>query len=213
MTGIFMFLLFLLNIITILAVVVLFMRQNRLIQAEKDQKAIVAEMEELMSGFMMEMKEENEALLEKLSKKKQRTTNKNVEEPLNLEETKSPVQELNHIDDQNPPQFSKTPKQQAVKAYKNQFKPITVGNEENQAEDTVLVELSLESETDEQHQKKNTFKDTLQASLNGSAEQEPSFYEQVYSLAKQGLSAEEIAQQLKCGKTEVELILKFQTNL
>ena len=72
MTGIFMFILFLLNIITIFAVIVLFLRQNRFIQAEKDQKAMVAEMEELMSGYMMEMKEENEALLEKLMNKKQR---------------------------------------------------------------------------------------------------------------------------------------------
>ena len=64
MSGIFMFILFLLNILTIFAVIVLFLRQNRFIQAEKDQKAMMAEMEELMSGYMMEMKEENEALLE-----------------------------------------------------------------------------------------------------------------------------------------------------
>ena len=66
MTGIFMFILFLLNIITIFAVIVLYLRQNRFIQAEKDQKAMMAEMEALMSGYIMEMKEENEALLDKL---------------------------------------------------------------------------------------------------------------------------------------------------
>ena len=71
MSGIFMFILFLLNIVTIFAVIVLYLRQNRFIQAEKDQKAMMAEMEELMSGYIMEMKEENEALLDKLMDNKQ----------------------------------------------------------------------------------------------------------------------------------------------
>ena len=70
-----MFILFLLNILTIFAVIVLFLRQNRFIQVEKDQKAMVTEMEELMSGYIMEMKEENEALVEKLADKNQPPSN------------------------------------------------------------------------------------------------------------------------------------------
>src|SRR3954469_23879557 len=70
MTGLFMFLLFLLNILTIFAVIIVFMRQNRLKQVEKDQKALVSQMEELMTSYIAEMKEDHEALLAKLVDKK-----------------------------------------------------------------------------------------------------------------------------------------------
>ena len=75
------------------------------------------------------------------------------------------------------------------------------------------LELSVGSEIKESTPEKASFMETLQASLNGQSVQEPSLHEQVNSLAKQGLSAEEIAQHLKRGKTEIELLLKFQTGI
>ncbi|MEY9866315.1 hypothetical protein ABIE66_001694 [Peribacillus sp. B2I2] len=63
MSVFFMFLLFVLNIFTIFAIIVLYLRQNRLSQLEKDQKAIIGEMEQLMSGYLMEMKEDNETMV------------------------------------------------------------------------------------------------------------------------------------------------------
>lgn len=206
MTGIIMFLLFLLNIVTIFAVVVLFLRQNRFIQVEKEQKAMIAEMEELLSGYMLEMKEENEALLEKITTTRQPT----VKENGSLISKETTVHDGFHMDGQNPPQLSNTIKKEAVKAYKNQPMPKEKTNVEGMPEDEILVELSVQSK--DQHSENASFKDTLQASLNGQVAQEPSLHEQVASLAKQGLSAEEIAQKLKCGKTEVELLLKFQTS-
>ncbi len=63
MTAFFLFLLFVLNIFTIFAIIVLYLRQNRLSKLEKDQKAIIGEMEQLLSGYLMEMKEDNETLV------------------------------------------------------------------------------------------------------------------------------------------------------
>ncbi|MFJ5750001.1 hypothetical protein ACIP97_15695 [Peribacillus frigoritolerans] len=45
------------------AIIVLNLRQNRLSMLEKDQKAVIGEMEQLLSGYLMEMKEDNETLV------------------------------------------------------------------------------------------------------------------------------------------------------
>ena len=44
MSALFIFLLFVLNIFTIFAIIVLYLRQNRLSMLEKDQKAVIGEM-------------------------------------------------------------------------------------------------------------------------------------------------------------------------
>jgi hypothetical protein len=44
-------------------------------------------------------------------------------------------------------------------------------------------------------------------------EQEESFIQQILNLEKQGNSIEEIAKKLNKGKTEIELLLKFQENI
>ena len=214
MSGIFMFILFLLNMLTIFAVIVLFLRQSRFIQAEKEQKAIIAEIEELMSGYMMEMKEENETLVEKLVSKKQPLVKQDKEkEGTTSKETITSFKETANLDDQNIPVISKvTTMDKAVDAYKKQSQ-----SKHNMIEESGLLNedrlgLSVESEKKVTNPEKSSFMEALQASLSGQSSHELSLHEQAYSLAKQGLSAEEIAQTLKLGKTEVELLLKFQTD-
>ncbi|QNK51077.1 hypothetical protein H7F28_13355 [Brevibacterium sp. PAMC23299] len=67
MSAFFIFLLFVLNIFTIFAIIVLYLRQNRLSMLEKDQKAVIGEMEQLLSGYLMEMKEDNETLVKAIN--------------------------------------------------------------------------------------------------------------------------------------------------
>ena len=202
MTGLFMFILFFMNIMTIFAVIVLFMRQNRLIQVEKDQRSIVSEMEELMTNYLMEMKEENEVFLEKVADKKQ-----------------------NHLDPQQPANASDfdeikrdtySTKNKALMAYKNQssieadIEKDSWSTEQNDHVElsTVRTEQAIETE---EIPKKESFSETLHASLNGQSISEPSLNEQVKALSAKGLSVEEIAKNLKRGKTEIELSLKFQS--
>ncbi len=45
------------------AIIVLNLRQIRLSKLEKDQKGIIGEMKQLLSGYLMEMKEDNETLV------------------------------------------------------------------------------------------------------------------------------------------------------
>lgn len=53
---------------------------------------------------------------------------------------------------------------------------------------------------------------TLESQKNNTDTYKPSIQGQVLQLNKKGLSTEQIAQTLNCGKTEVELILRFHEN-
>ncbi|KRG09742.1 hypothetical protein [Lederbergia galactosidilytica] len=66
MTSALIFLLFVLNAILIFTVVLLYMRQNRLMEMEKAQQKVQAETEELMTSFLLEIKEENQFFMSKL---------------------------------------------------------------------------------------------------------------------------------------------------
>jgi len=211
MSAFFIFLLFVLNIFTIFAIIVLYLRQNRLSMLEKDQKAVIGEMEQLLSGYLLEMKEDNETLVKAINNSVAMNPEhgQKGQERGSIKETKEEKQE---IQEQNILLEYKAgcraaAKKQAINAYK-------IMPEENEANVLpVKVEDKLElasSATSPQNQGKPAAKelsDMLQASLN-----ERSLNEKVDMLADQGHSIEEIAKKLGRGQTEIELLLKFRMN-
>lgn len=58
-----LFLSFLLNIVCLFSIVILYSRQNRYSEMEKNQKKIIAEMEDVISTYLIEMKEENDEFI------------------------------------------------------------------------------------------------------------------------------------------------------
>ncbi|MGG3558138.1 hypothetical protein ABES23_16010 [Peribacillus frigoritolerans] len=211
MSAFFIFLLFVLNIFTICAIIVLYLRQNRLSMLEKDQKAVIGEMEQLLSGYLLEMKEDNETLVKAINNSVAMNPEhgQKGQERGSIKETKKEKQE---IQEQNILLEYKAgsraaAKKQAINAYK-------IMPEENEANVLpVKVEDKLElasAATSPQNQGKPAAKelsDMLQASLN-----ERSLNEKVDMLADQGHSIEEIAKKLGRGQTEIELLLKFRMN-
>lgn len=211
MSALFIFLLFVLNIFTIFAIIVLYLRQNRLSMLEKDQKAVIGEMEQLLSGYLLEMKEDNETLVKAINNSVAMNPEhgQKGQERGSIKETKEEKQE---IQEQNILLEYKAgsraaAKKQAINAYK-------IMPEENEANVLpVKVEDKLElasAATSPQNQGKPAAKelsDMLQASLN-----ERSLNEKVDMLADQGHSIEEIAKKLGRGQTEIELLLKFRMN-
>ncbi|PCD08449.1 hypothetical protein CMV16_05995 [Peribacillus simplex] len=211
MSAFFIFLLFVLNIFTIFAIIVLYLRQNRLSMLEKDQKAVIGEMEQLLSGYLLEMKEDNETLVKAINNSVAMDPEhgQKGQERGSIKETKEEKQE---IQEQNILLEYKAgsraaAKKQAINAYK-------IMPEENEANVLpVKVEDKLElasAATSPQNQGKPAAKelsDMLQASLN-----ERSLNEKVDMLADQGHSIEEIAKKLGRGQTEIELLLKFRMN-
>ncbi|MFK9115866.1 DUF6115 domain-containing protein [Peribacillus frigoritolerans] len=211
MSAFFIFLLFILNIFTIFAIIVLYLRQNRLSKLEKDQKAVIGEMEQLLSGYLMEIKEDNETLVKAINNSVAMNPDhgQKGQEHGSIKETKEEKQEKQeqNILLEYKAGSRAAAKTQAINAYK-------IMPEENEANALpVKVEDKLElasAATSPQNQGKPAameFSDMLQASLN-----ERSLNEKVDMLADQGHSVVEIAKKLGRGQTEIELLLKFRMN-
>lgn len=64
----FLVLSFLLNAVTIFCLILLYMRQNRTLQAEEQYENMIKEIEDVFALYMVEMKEENENFLRKVRK-------------------------------------------------------------------------------------------------------------------------------------------------
>lgn len=185
-----------LNLVAFLAIINLYIRQNRLKEIEKTQSVLLEEMEQSIAAFIIQMKEDNENFLVQLkevapSKESSKKQGKSTIPPINKESSK----ELSN-------QIIKPIKQVAVNKYKqvvDQTKKVNATND---------LLSSLEDSTVGQA----TGKDDVKALLQ---EMDPlkdlTIQEQIALLKKQGLTQEQIAQKLKMGKTELELMIKFQT--
>ena len=181
-----------LNIIALLSIVILYSRQNRLLDMEKQHEQIIKEMEDVISTYILEMKEENEHFIKKIEQLQQR-------KQLRKETREKPDQGISQTVAAGIPKHenmkqevaSLVPKQHAAKVY----------------------ELSMEKRPP-QSVHEQSVKQTLQP-LNKSSEdykknENDVFIERVQTLKKEGLSNDEIAAKLKKGKTEIALLLKFQ---
>ncbi|MCR2820693.1 hypothetical protein [Lederbergia panacisoli] len=160
MIGILIFFLFMLNIFLILAVVILYQRQNRFIEIERNQRKIQEESEEMLSAFLLELKEENKSFIT---------------------------------------QFQHSPKnnKQSGDEQLTKIEPEAVVEKEA----PITAETYSRLLATEVYKNNQTEVDTKKT-----------FAEQVEDLSQKGLSSSEIAKQLKKGKTEVELLLKFHEN-
>lgn len=202
MTSVFLFISIVLNIIALFSIVILYLRQSKLFEVEKKQQRMIEEMEDVISTYLAEMKEENESFIERMTKAATNQSNKkenrkkkevNIETiPPSTEEEKVSVP-------------IKSLKSHAAKAYKiGAIQPLTDEDVEvllpdfNDAEGPT-GDLKVEKEVEETVQEVTEPK-------------EKSLLEEVVHLQKQGLSYEEIAKKLHKGQTEIELLLKFRQN-
>lgn len=176
-----LFISFLLNGLTVYAVIVLYTRQNRLAEVEKRQEKMINEMEEMISSYLFEMKEENEDFLNKFNRLNNEIPLPSFEKRIS-EDTLITTAEQKIIEIKPQPiNTSNTIRLQAAKAYQTNLvnKPAEITPPEENSLPVSDAEFLID---------------------------------QVKSLAKQGLTDEEIAKKLKRGKTEIELLLKFHQN-
>lgn len=175
------------------------MRQNRYIDLEKKQEALMKEMDELFSTYMIEMKDENEKFLQELqsinlNRKLPENSSPSIEKKLKME-NKQPNMQDNSRKDESP--YPKGTVFQAVKAYSNSKKiqPKTFQDSSSQ------THVTSEKEPQAQVPAKNEQGDSMESMLK-----------KAQDMQKQGLSIEDIAKRLDRGKTEIELLLKFHQN-
>lgn len=196
-----------LNILAILAIIILFLRQNRLLQVEKKQEKMITEMEEVISTYLLQMNEDNEAFINKIKKLEFRPASSNE-----MDSSKNDTNIKQEKDSAKEPLQNRIGKASAYKAanlYKQNAKAIV--KETNSKTDTALEDHSVNLPALENNNDEMVDRDKPDShSINHL--QESTLLEQVLALKEQGFTEEKIAQKLNKGKTEIELLLKFQKN-
>ena len=187
MTTFLLLLSLILNAATIFAIILLYLRQNRLVEAEKKQEKIINEIEEVFSAYLFELKEENDKFLELMTKtdiQKQLGNREAADIEATEKETETVPNHITQGKQQN--RLGKGISYHAArKAYQQNREP-------------VLPDLNDKIDM---------------ASQDDNVElKQLSFVDQVVHMKKQGLTIEEIARDLDKGKTEIELLLKFRQN-
>ena len=193
MTTLFIMINLILNMIALLSIIILFLRQGKLLKLEDNQKKAVKEMEELLSSFILEMKEDNEQLIKRIEYLKNENHHSNQgdqEQPMSI---KMPIEKTIEKDEWEigndlTNRLEKTVGNYAVKAYQ---------------------QSKQEKVDPKAHMKESGY---LQESKNINPVQQESLADQIWILKTEGYSPEEIAQKMKKGKTEIDLLLKFQEN-
>lgn len=204
-----------LNGIAILAIINLYLRQNRLQETENKLDHTFKEMESTISSYLFEMKEENDAFIQRFKKLNEGNELKN-QAPFDVYSLPRTVDESTYKQEKQQSktgenQFSQiehTSRLQAINTYKKQTSSSTeqvppgkeIGEKwESNDEPSIKENNELPEETP-------TFQQ-LQEKLETD---EASLYEEIVQLQQAGLSSAEIAKRLDKGKTEVELILKLR---
>lgn len=202
MTSVFLFISILLNIFALFSIVILYLRQSKLFEVEKKQQRMIEEMEDVISTYLAEMKEENESFIERMTKAANNQSNKQEKR-----KKEASIESILPSAEEEKVRFPvKSSKSQAVKAYK-------LGGTQSLTDEDVevllpdfnepegpAIDLKVEKEVEETVQEVKT------------APKEKSLLEEVVHLQEQGLTYEEIAKKLHKGQTEIELLLKFRQN-
>lgn len=185
MTTFLLLLSLILNAAAIFAIILLYLRQNRLVEAEKKQERIINEIEEVFSAYLFELKEENEKFLEWMTQNNSQKQSGGIEATA----TGAAKRETETGPDKVTPEIQQNRLGKGIsyhaarKAYHQNHEPVPT--DLNDKIDIELPEDNVNSK-------------------------ELSFVDQVVYMKKQGLSIEEIARDLDKGKTEIELLLKFR---
>ncbi|MFJ3387254.1 MULTISPECIES: hypothetical protein [Lysinibacillus] len=195
MTIILIAVLFILQLLSFYFLIILNTKLAKFKDLEKKQERLMREMDDTISVYLAEMKDENDRLIQELQRVSKSETQTNAvkhEEQIERqkEQEQSPslpkestVDGSTSLD--NEPRFY-VPKNIVANAYSRQ--------QQTEAKTEAKVVHSAQQPT-------NATKKEEAKPLT--------IEQQAVELAKQGKTAEEIAKQLQKGKTEIELLLKF----
>lgn len=174
--------LFLIQMITIFVIVLLYSKLSKFQNIEKRQNELINEMDNAISVYLLEMKEENDRLISELKKPNvaQKAASTHKEGPAQTIK-EQPVKEQ----EMEPRKF--VPVKQAASAYQKQKTQQQVEEKENEALEKAET-LSEDNEIQEQNL---------------------TFEQQVINYYRNGKTIEEIARMMGRGKTEIELLVKF----
>ncbi|WP_375200192.1 hypothetical protein [Bacillus sp. RS11] len=196
MTTILIAVLFFLQLLSFYFLIILNTKLAKFKDLEKKQERLMREMDDTISVYLAEMKDENDRLIQELQgvsmsatksdavkQVEQIARQKEQEQTPSLTKEESTVEGSNSVDHE--PRFY-VPKNIVANAYSRQQQP---------GVKTEAKVVHAAEQLNEARRKDEVKPLTIE--------------QQAIELAKQGKTSEEIAKQLQRGKTEIELLLKF----
>ncbi|MEH6942148.1 hypothetical protein [Bacillus sp. JJ722] len=205
-----------LHCISIFAIIILYLRQNQYKETERKMESLRRDIDDIFQAYMVEMKEENKEIAATLA-----TLHEGNQAP--KESAVSKVSDSIHINENDKkvvPEIEanilvKPSKHAVVSAY-NANKQLQAKYEPpyNEVKDKLSVtKTDLPQIVDEQKDQGAAFQSALKAQINKHKLNEGSktTEEIILEMNNNGYGIEEIAKKLNRGKTEIELLLKFQT--
>lgn len=174
--------LFLIQMITIFVIVLLYSKLSKFQNIEKRQNELINEMDNAISVYLMEMKEENDRLISELKK------------PNVVQKAASPRKEGT----------AQTIKEQPVKEQEMEPRKFVPVKQAANAYQKQKTQQQVEEKDNEALEKAETLSED-----NEILEQNLTFEQQVINHYRNGKSIEEIARMMGRGKTEIELLVKF----
>jgi len=137
MTAFFLVISLFLNILALFAIVILFLRQNKLVETEKKIEKMNREIEDSVAGFLVQMKEENEHFINKLKADHAASPNESIEKQKAVNQLSEDLKQQDHI----PLKTSggKLPAAAAAKVYKQNTILSNQKNEESLADKAWLL--------------------------------------------------------------------------
>ena len=194
--------LFIIQLITIFVIVILSSKLAKYKTLETRQNQLAEEMDNAISVYLMDMKEENDRFIEELKKTTVQIVPPNMPSEIPPEELPNAAVDAKRILDEIAEQSNVS--QQPAKAVQEfearKFVPIkqaaTAYNKQSKQMN--------DDDDDERHQLEEQLFATKQA-----LPQEQTFEEQVLTHYRNGKSIEEIAKIMQRGTTEIELLVKF----
>lgn len=201
--GIFIAILFILLLICFYFLVLLNMKINRFKETERKQELLIEEMEAAITSFLTDIEDENKKLVQSLREINQQSNQKEqVEESMGILKTNDALSTDSIIREQ-----------ELIKEIRT-----SASNGASKKEATKKVEETFDTPTFNTPRvyAKNAYGSQKQPTIT--KEQEPvekkqavqTIEQRVKDMYVRGIPIEEIAKQLHKGKTEIELLLKFQ---
>ncbi|KAB7708076.1 hypothetical protein F9802_05025 [Bacillus aerolatus] len=179
MATLFILISFVLNAVSLFAIILLFTRQNRLYAVKRQQEKLVEDMEEMMAAYLLEMKEENEQFIREFSAAGQMNSTYVREKMKTAQDEDASLSAARQPEEiQMPISAPSMQRIHAAKVYQSAVSKSVI--KEMEGPEAADVPFAEEDQPDH-----------------------------IFILQKQGLTVDEIAEKLKKGKTEVELALKF----
>ncbi|MDX8365091.1 DUF6115 domain-containing protein [Cytobacillus sp. IB215665] len=192
---------FLLLAIAFWLIIILYLRLSRLHEVEKKQERMIKDLESVIASFVVEMKEQNDQFLNR-------------------------VQAVKSEEQSSPPTAGETTITNEVQQYVDNQTNTKVNNDKIEQGNSSIYDIDTLSNEDIKDllpdYRNNGYENVKQTNRNDikpynqepamSGEKKQTFKDKVLDLRSQGYGIEEIAKQLNKGKTEIELLLKFNEN-